>query len=134
MYKSQIVVCYVWRYFNLLSCFSLPSICQTVMWLVLFGFLFLVHSIALCPAWKSILKHTWERTDRFYCTVITNVIQEHASKSWLWINSLTSVFVYHLYQGGKLLRTLHLSHISSLMLAWCKEGAVSQVLSYWSVV
>jgi len=31
------------------------------------------------------------------------------------------------------LRTLHLSHISSLMLAWCKEGTVSQVLSYWSV-
>ena len=28
------------------------------------------------------------------------------------------------------LRTLHLSHISSLMLAWCKEGTVSQVLSY----
>jgi len=32
------------------------------------------------------------------------------------------------------LHTLHLSHISSLMLAWCKEGTVSQVLSYWSVV
>jgi len=32
------------------------------------------------------------------------------------------------------LRTLHLSHISSLMLAWCKEGTVSQVLSYSSVV
>ena len=32
------------------------------------------------------------------------------------------------------LRTLHLGHISSLMLAWCKEGTVSQVLSYWSVV
>ena len=28
------------------------------------------------------------------------------------------------------LRTLHLGHISSLMLAWCKEGTVSQVLSY----
>jgi len=28
------------------------------------------------------------------------------------------------------LRTLHLDHISSLMLAWCKEGTVSQVLSY----
>jgi len=25
----------------------------------------------------------------------------------------------------------HLSHISSLVLAWCKEGTVSQVLSYW---
>ena len=32
------------------------------------------------------------------------------------------------------LRTLHFGHISSLMLAWCKEGTVSQVLSYWSVV
>jgi len=28
------------------------------------------------------------------------------------------------------LRTLHLGHISLLMLAWCKEGTVSQVLSY----
>ena len=32
------------------------------------------------------------------------------------------------------LRTQHLGHISSLMLAWCKEGTVSQVLSYRSVV
>ena len=32
--------------------------------------------------------------------------------------------------SGIPLRTLHLSHISSLMLAWYKEGTVSQVLSY----
>ena len=32
------------------------------------------------------------------------------------------------------LRTLHLGHISSLMLAWYKEGTVFQVLFYSSVV
>ena len=44
------------------------------------------------------------------------------------------VFCLSVHTRHPPLRTLHLSHISSLMLAWCKEGTLSQVLSYSSVV